>query len=231
MNGEAEKASRPAVPEGGRAADTHERILRAATAEFSRYGFSGANTTRIVAAADCNIRMIYHYFGDKQGLYRAALERVYLALRQAEAELQIDQLPPQEGIESFISFTFDYMLAHPEFPLMMRVENLNEGRMVREIGSVFETSRPLMSRLGKLLDRGYELGVFRGRRSPENLYLSILGLSFVHIFNFHTAGKTLGLDFSSPEFLAQRRRETLEMVIAYLKDAPETAIEGSAGAR
>jgi AcrR family transcriptional regulator len=38
--------------------------------------------------------MIYYYFGDKEGLYRHALENAYREVRQGEGELDIEGLPP-----------------------------------------------------------------------------------------------------------------------------------------
>jgi AcrR family transcriptional regulator len=56
-------------PEG-----TRRRILDAALQEFSEKGISGARVDAIAARADSNKRMLYHYFGSKDGLYRAVLQ-------------------------------------------------------------------------------------------------------------------------------------------------------------
>jgi TetR/AcrR family transcriptional regulator len=52
---------------------TRERILRAARREFVAKGFAGARVDAIARVASVNKRMLYHYFGDKEGLYRATL--------------------------------------------------------------------------------------------------------------------------------------------------------------
>jgi AcrR family transcriptional regulator len=52
---------------------TRERILRAARGEFVAKGFAGARVDVIARAAAVNKRMLYHYFGNKEGLYRATL--------------------------------------------------------------------------------------------------------------------------------------------------------------
>jgi len=52
---------------------TRERILRAARHEFVAKGFAGARVDAIARAAGVNKRMLYHYYGDKEGLYRATL--------------------------------------------------------------------------------------------------------------------------------------------------------------
>ena len=52
---------------------TRERILRAARREFVAKGFAGARVDAIARSAAVNKRMLYHYFGDKEALYRAVL--------------------------------------------------------------------------------------------------------------------------------------------------------------
>jgi AcrR family transcriptional regulator len=54
---------------------TRRRILAAALSEFSAKGISGARVDRIAARARTNKRMLYHYFGSKEGLYRAVLHQ------------------------------------------------------------------------------------------------------------------------------------------------------------
>lgn len=54
-------------------ARTRERILRAARREFVAKGFAGARVDVIARAASVNKRMLYHYFDNKEGLYRATL--------------------------------------------------------------------------------------------------------------------------------------------------------------
>jgi AcrR family transcriptional regulator len=52
---------------------TRRAILAAALREFARVGPAGARVDRIAAEAGVNKRMLYHYFGNKAGLYRALL--------------------------------------------------------------------------------------------------------------------------------------------------------------
>ena len=61
---------------------TRARILSAALKEFAAHGFAGARVDAIARRAAINKRMLYHYFGDKEGLFRAVLRRK-IAERQA----------------------------------------------------------------------------------------------------------------------------------------------------
>jgi len=69
--GAEEAAARPARtrnPERTRA-----RILAAALRDFSARGINGARVDAIAARAGTNKRMLYYYFGSKDGLFRAVL--------------------------------------------------------------------------------------------------------------------------------------------------------------
>lgn len=52
---------------------TRARILAAAVIEFAAHGHSGGRIDRIAKEAESNVRMIYAYFGNKSGLFDAAL--------------------------------------------------------------------------------------------------------------------------------------------------------------
>jgi AcrR family transcriptional regulator len=54
-----------------------DRILAAASLEFARHGFAGARVERIAAAAGVNKQLLFHYFGSKRGLHRAALKLLF----------------------------------------------------------------------------------------------------------------------------------------------------------
>ena len=64
---------------------TRERILSAALQEFAANGFAGARVDAIARRAAINKRMLYHYFGDKEHLFREVLRRK-ITERQASAE-------------------------------------------------------------------------------------------------------------------------------------------------
>ena len=67
-----------------RAARTQDDILEVATAEFAANGYAGSRVDEIAARTRTTKRMIYYYFGSKEGLYLAVLERVYAQIRRVE---------------------------------------------------------------------------------------------------------------------------------------------------
>jgi AcrR family transcriptional regulator len=106
------KARRQRVndPEG-----TKRNIIEIATTEFARKGFSGARVDNIAARTKTSKRMIYYYFGGKEGLYIAVLETAYRNMRSVEGRLDVQHQEPKEALHALIAHTFDYQSAHPEF--------------------------------------------------------------------------------------------------------------------
>jgi TetR/AcrR family transcriptional regulator len=54
---------------------TRQRILAAALREFAAEGFAGGRMDEIARCAGTNKRMLYHYFKNKKGLFRAVLRQ------------------------------------------------------------------------------------------------------------------------------------------------------------
>ena len=66
---------------------TMANIIEVATHEFSEKGLAGARIDVIAEAMKTSKRMIYYYFGSKEGLYIAVLEQAYSRIRAIEADL------------------------------------------------------------------------------------------------------------------------------------------------
>jgi TetR/AcrR family transcriptional regulator len=77
--------SRKTTPPPRNPGRSRERILSAALKEFAAKGFAGARVDVIARRANINKRMLYHYFGDKEELFKAVLRRK-ISERQAWAE-------------------------------------------------------------------------------------------------------------------------------------------------
>ena len=94
---------------------TRDAILRAATKVFARHGFAGGRIEQISKAAKSYDRMIYYYFGGKEGLYLAVLENAYRGIREAEQKLRVDHADPVEAIRRLAELTFDHHSFHGVF--------------------------------------------------------------------------------------------------------------------
>ena len=120
------------APQRRNADATRAKILQAALTEFSERGLPAASTDDIAERCGVNKRMIYYYFGSKEGLYLAALESVYEKLVALEQEIEIDHLDPPTAIEAIINLKIDYYVANPEFISFLSMENFYKARHLRK---------------------------------------------------------------------------------------------------
>ncbi|MCL4748371.1 MAG: TetR/AcrR family transcriptional regulator [Burkholderiaceae bacterium] len=200
---------------------TRARILKAGIGEFARHGFAGARGERIAQRARSSERMVYYYFGSKEGLFRAALESVYAALRDAEGALELDALGPRDGLEAFCRFVWRHYCEHPEFISLVNTENLHQARHLRKSQHLGELVSPVIGMLSGLLRRGERDGVFRCGIDPVDLYLSVASLGYFVLSNQHTLSAVLGRDLRSPQVLERHWRTSVQIVSRYVCIAPE----------
>jgi AcrR family transcriptional regulator len=69
------RPGRLAPPEGGRGADTRERLLDAAEQIFAERGFEGASIRAVTQAAGASVSAANYHFGSKEALLRETLLR------------------------------------------------------------------------------------------------------------------------------------------------------------
>ncbi len=196
---------------------TRARILEAATQEFARHGLGGARVDRIAERAGANKRMLYYYFGDKDGLFLAALEGAYARIRSAEQGLDLEQADPREALQRLVQFTWRYYLDHPEFLTLLNSENLHKGRHVRRSARVQQMHAPLVRSLALLLRRGAQAGYFRRGIDPVQLYISIAGEGYFYLSNRYTLSRIFARDLMAPRALASRARHVRQMVLNAVK--------------
>jgi AcrR family transcriptional regulator len=165
---------------------TRQRILQAAIKEFAAEGYSGARVDAICKRARSNPRMIYHYFGDKDGLYATVLEHVLGELRREELKLEVDHVQPLEGMLALFSFVHTHFGEHPELISLLSGENLLRARFLKKSVKAPIVASPLIALVSSLLERGAREGVFRANIEPLQLYVMMVALSYFHRSNAHT---------------------------------------------
>jgi len=196
---------------------TQASILAAATAEFTAKGLNGARVDEIARRAGVNKRMIYHYFGGKEGLYLAALEATYAAIRTAEIGLHLADKDPVEGMRELMLFTWHYFIEHPEFLSMLGTENLHRAAYLKKSKKIRDLHSPLIGMIADLLERGAKQKVFKRGVDPVELYISIAGLGWFYMSNRHTLSTIFGRDLTARDALDVRGRHIVEVVLAYLR--------------
>ena len=196
---------------------TREAILAAAQNEFALKGLSGGRVDEIARRARANKRMIYHYFGSKQGLYLAVLERVYEGLRGSERTLELADLEPEAAIKRLIEFNFDYCRDHPELISLINNENLHRARHLRQSKKVRELHSPFVRLIDDILKRGVAQGVFRPGLDPVNLYVTIAAMAYFYLSNNWTLSAIFGRSLGTDAACRSRKRHNVEIILAAIR--------------
>jgi AcrR family transcriptional regulator len=196
---------------------TMRDIVEVATQEFSEKGLSGARIDAIADAMQTSKRMIYYYFGSKEGLYLHVLEEWYKKIRAIEAGLHLEDLPPDEALETLVRTTVSNHFANPGFVRMVMNENIHHGEFLAQSKNAQAVNRPAIETLRALYERGVVKGVFRQGIDPLELHLSISALSFFNVSNRATLALIFKHDIGTKKNFAQRREHIVEMILRYVR--------------
>jgi AcrR family transcriptional regulator len=196
---------------------TKENIIAVATEEFVNAGFSGARVDQISERTKTSKRMIYYYFGSKEGLYLAVLERAYQKIRSLETRLRLEDLSPEDAMRTLVGSTFDHDDANPDFIQLVSIENIHRAEHLRNTDVLQKANSGIIAILSGILERGVEDGAFKRRIDPVDLHQMISALCFFRVSNRHTFGAIFNRDLMADDLKVRHRQIISEMILAYLK--------------
>lgn len=202
------------------AEQTRRHILDAATVEFSENGLSGARVDAIAVRIRMSVRMIYYYFGSKDGLYRAVLEQAYADIRRAEAELDLEGLEPVEAMRRMVEFVFDYQESHSPFIRLVSIENIHRAAHIAQSEIIQKLNSTVIDATGAILRRGQTQGQFRLDATALGVHLLMTSFCFFRVSNRYTLRTVFGCDPLAPELRAEQRVMVVDSVLGYLRKMP-----------
>lgn len=177
---------------------TRDAILKAATKVFAKYGYDGGSVEKISRAAKSYDRMIYYYFGSKEGLFIAVLEGIYQRMDDAEAALDLDTTRPVDALTDVIRFVLGYYRRNPEFVTLLNTENLHKGRHISKSLRAREYSSRAVAIIAEILQSGAAQGLFRTDLVARDVYLLIAATGYFYTANRHTLTAFLGEPLELP---------------------------------
>jgi AcrR family transcriptional regulator len=195
---------------------TRNEILEIASREFAERGYSGGRVDEIASRTRTTKRMIYYYFGSKEGLWIAVLERSYASIRAAEQELDVEHLEPRQAIRRLAEFTFDHHESRPDFIRLVSIENIHNAEHMARFTSFANLNTPVIALVGRILERGYAEGVFKRRVEPIDVHMLISAFCFFRVANRATFGTIFGRDLLAPELRYHYRQMIGDLVLTYL---------------
>ncbi len=209
----ADAPGRSQDPEG-----TKRNIIEVATKEFAEHGLAGARIDEIAAKTKSSKRMIYYYFGDKEGLYLRVIENAYSKVRATEATLNLDDLQPVAALRKLVEFTFDHHNANPDFIRLVMIENIHHGDFLAQSKVIQELNVTAIDTISRIYERGMRGGIFRKGLDPIELHWQISALCFFNVSNRATFSKIFGRDLGTRKALARLRGDAVQMIERYIRE-------------
>jgi AcrR family transcriptional regulator len=195
------------------AAATQRRILQAALREFAAKGIAGARVDAIATRARTNKRMIYYYFGSKDGLFREIL-RSQLASRAAQHPT-LDDLSWRERLAARQAMTLDIT----DYVRLLAWEALETKSRKKPVIAEDER-RMLFDELRNRVVKAQRDGSLRADLDPGQMLLSELALTMFPVAFPQIVRMATGRDVDDPEFLAERQRFLLDLADGLAEPGP-----------
>ncbi|HOE95127.1 MAG TPA: TetR/AcrR family transcriptional regulator [Candidatus Sumerlaeota bacterium] len=189
-----------------------DRILAAGIKLFAEHGPDATSVSMISEASGLNRRMLYHYFGSKEGLYEEVLKAMYDRMNSVDVDLAHMLLPAEELLKKIIQGYYRFLNENPEFVRILSWENLRHGRTAKAI-DVAAVKAPLIKALGVSLQMGARDGRFRSDVDENQLLISCMALSFFFFSNQYTLSMLLGKDIHAPRLLEQRVNHVTQLIL------------------
>lgn len=192
---------------------TKAAILDAAEEEFAQFGLSGAKTEAIAAKTGVTKAMIYYYFGSKEELYKAVIQRPAKDFVDAFGDLALETMPPEDALKLVIKLAIAHEISHPHYGRVLLHEAMqNEGRYFHLTGWTIPINRVVA-----VVERGIQEGCFR----PVDPWLAMNHIMGICTFYFNTQANMRNVqpDFEwfTPEAIDRFTESAIDMVLAGLK--------------
>ena len=193
---------------------TQTEILDKATFLLAKLGYAGCSTDAITRAARVNKRMLYHYFGNKQGLYRAVLVRQWSELRKWFERIPMSNLDGSSD-KSHILFRIlrtysEFIAANPDFVRLLMWEGLQGGKTSKSLWK--EVRGPLFEDIRALLEATKREGRFARELDTGHLVISLMGAINFYFAYSSTLGDLLdGQDPLAPAALKRREQQIVAL--------------------
>lgn len=200
---------------------TRQNILDIATEEFVANGLSGARVDAIAERTRTSKRMIYYYFGGKQGLYSAVLEKAYMGIRTEEAQLGLKHVPPRDALRRLIEITFEYDETHTNFVRLVSIENVHRAKYLSKLPSIRQINESAIKTLEDILQRGQKAGEFRRDIVALDVHLLISAFCFFRISNRYTFEALFDDGMYEPAMRDRHRQMIVEAVLTYVSSGAD----------
>jgi len=189
-------------------------IIDIATEEFVEKGLAGARIDEIAGKA--TKRKIYYYFGGKDELYRAVLQRAYQRVRESESQVDVESGTAEAALRRLIEHDVRYHSENPDLVRLVMNENIHRAEHLRQIPDMPENNSRVIEILQQILERGEAEGTFRKGIDAVELHMNMTALAFYNVSNQFTFAHNFGVDMTSPQAIERRARQVADIILAWV---------------
>ncbi|NHA06698.1 TetR/AcrR family transcriptional regulator [Mucilaginibacter sp. HC2] len=199
--------------------DKKDHILDVAERVFSEMGFDGASTRMISGEAGVNMAMLNYYFGSKEGLFLAVIERKITDFQNILQILGNDESISSWGkIESYIDIYGERVVNHNCFQKLLYQE-LTMNRRTELAEKIRNMLMKSVSELFRIIQEGMDNGEFR-KDTDMQLIVSTLYGTKNFILNTPLMSSTmLGYDIQDEKVLEEQFKPRIKKYLKTLLKA------------
>ena len=140
--------------------ETRRLLLDAATAEFAREGYDGANINRISRAAGFAKGTIYNYFSSKRALMLALIDLISASHHQYLVEQVREEDDPAHRLLRFFEAGFEWIVQNlSQGRVMLSMLNGPDAEFKQRMWQGYQAMHQLI--IEEILTPGMERGLFR----------------------------------------------------------------------
>jgi TetR/AcrR family transcriptional regulator len=187
---------------------TRERLLEAASSLFSEQGYAATGTRAIAARASCNVALISHYFGSKEGLLREVAVRGIGAAGDELRALRAAPIPAEERLERLIDYMVDHFTRCSK-PMQIVMSQLSQGQTPlysAVVPKIVENVDVLTSILEEAKVEGH-----LGDVDPRTTAVLLMGMLQYYFVTYAVSSTLIGP--RSPETIATLKRHIAQIFV------------------
>ncbi|RNI27950.1 TetR/AcrR family transcriptional regulator [Rufibacter immobilis] len=194
--------------------DKKEHLLEVAERVFGELGYEGASTRVLAQEAGVNMAMLNYYFGSKDGLLKAVVERRVSSMKKGFEEICRQDISCQEKLTQILQL-YVGRVATSKYLHKIIFREISVVRSGSDLSDyILEVLHGNAQVVQQIIEEGIRNGEFRAV-DAEMTVTSIFGTVFYLINSRRLASKMLGMDLFNDQVLQE---ETKPRLLAYLKD-------------
>ena len=203
------------LPRSRDADRSRSAILDAAESLFALQGYHPTSLAEVGERAGVSRGTPGYFFGSKEQLYRAVLDRCFAdaldAVRTGRIRAEKSGGTRGEILAGVVSDYVDYAASRPDFVRLIHREALGEGPDPEPSSTGMAVGGEAVSALAK------ELAMPSSPAgTAEHLALSLLALTWFTVLHAGTMVRSVGLDAAAPAFLEQRKLHITRLLLGAL---------------